>query len=198
MKYKNKVFTTGEVAELCGVTLRTVVNWINKGKLPAYKLPGTRGDNRIRAPELISFMQENGIPLPEILNPATQDKIQTPDIDILIIDDERAMAGAISRILEREGYKVARAHDGFEGGIMFNQHQPKAVTLDLQMPRMDGFAVLSQLKSASNTKVIVISGSNETALNKARSLGADAVIKKPFENTELIQTVNEILSDLFP
>ena len=57
-------FTTGEVAYFCGVSFRTVIQWIKRGHLNAYQLPG-RGDNRIGVGDLLNFMEEYGMPIPE-------------------------------------------------------------------------------------------------------------------------------------
>jgi excisionase family DNA binding protein len=61
-----QILTTGDLARLCGVNYRTVLNWIKRGYLPTYKLPG-RGDNRITVQEALRFMREHDLPIPDEL-----------------------------------------------------------------------------------------------------------------------------------
>ncbi|MDO6805884.1 helix-turn-helix domain-containing protein, partial [Wenyingzhuangia sp. 1_MG-2023] len=56
-----QVLTTGEVAKYCGVNFRTVIRWIERGHLEAYKLPG-RGDNRVPVAGFVRFLQSNEMP----------------------------------------------------------------------------------------------------------------------------------------
>ena len=207
MKNSTKaVFTTGEVARLCGVTHRTVVNWINRGTIDSYKLPGSRGDNRVTLSALLEFMQANKLPIPESLNTPADTEVNSgktssksplaKDIDrrkVLVVDDEPAMAKAIARTLQLAGYLTIVAHDGFEAGSLFATHSPDLITLDLQMPRIDGLTVLKKIKSSSQARVVVISAAKKEMLDDAMQYGADAVLPKPFENTELVTLIKSIL-----
>jgi two-component system response regulator RpaA len=56
-----EVFTTGEVARICQVAQRTVINWIDRGHLKAYRIPASR-DRRITRNELAKFITDNGLP----------------------------------------------------------------------------------------------------------------------------------------
>lgn len=192
MKNSSKVYTTGEVAELCGVTHRTVVNWIQRGEIESYKLPGRRGDNRITESSVIRFMQVNGLPIPDDLTTDPKSEPQRAGIDVLVVDDEVPMAKAISRLFKSKGYRTACAHDGFEAGTLFAQHSPRLVTLDLQMPRMDGLSVLPRIK-AKGTKVIVVSAAESSLLEQAKTLGADMIVSKPFDNDELLRIASDFL-----
>ena len=75
-----KTYTTGEIAALCDVNLRTVIRWIDRGALKGFKLPG-RGNNRVREEDFIAFLHEHEMPVP----PELQKKISR---HILIVDDE--------------------------------------------------------------------------------------------------------------
>ena len=59
------VFTTFEAAKLCHVSPLSIINWVNAGRLPAFRTPG--GHRRIRRDDLARFMRDNGIPLPDEL-----------------------------------------------------------------------------------------------------------------------------------
>lgn len=191
LKGSKKVFTTGDVAEICGVTLRTVINWIRQGKLKAYRLPGARGDNRVEKQVLLEFLRRNRLPVPDYLH----DPLIEPTSAALVVDDDPLMAKSIARILRKTGMSIHIADSGFEAGRLYSQLDPKIMTLDLSMPGMDGFEVLSQLRERSRTRIIVISALPDNELKRAKALGADAVLTKPFDTEQLLSLVNELAAD---
>lgn len=184
-----RVLTTGEAAKYCGVNFRTVIRWIERGKLKAYKLPG-RGDHRIREEDFVDFLQENEFPVPDEFSPPSQ--------SVLIIEDNQEMAAAISRVLHREGFQVEVAHDGFSAGAQLAASKPSLVTLDLKMPGLDGYGVLDYIRGREEykkLKVLVISAEPEAGLQRAMAAGADEVLPKPFQNDELIAMVHRLINN---
>lgn len=202
MKALKRFYTTGEVANFCGVTLRTVINWIKKGRIVAHQLPGTRGDNRIAYEDLIHFMMANAIPVPDELKALNGDiTIDTSDenkkkvnLVALVVDDDVFMAKAIARVLRSGSFTVHVANNGFEAGRMFEKYQPNIMTLDLQMPKMDGFQVLEALAGRKHTKILVVSALGDVYMKKALEYSADAVLEKPFDNDMLLTRVNNLCS----
>ena len=178
-------YTTGEVAKFTGVNFRTVIRWIERGELKGYKLPG-RGDHRVQHSSLLEFMQANDIPLPP--------EWTISKSKALIVDDDVAMASAIARVFKRLGWEVREAHDGFEAGMLLAEFKPEIMTLDLKMPYMDGFKVLSLTREKykmGSLKIIVISAQHINELEKALSLGANYILEKPFENDSLKKMIFE-------
>ena len=105
---------------------------------------------------------------------------------VLVIDDDPHMRELLTRFLGRDGLAVAVAHDGEAGLAMARDLQPSAILLDVMMPRMDGWAVLSALKSdpdVAEIPVIMISMVREKGL--AYSLGAADYLIKPVDWTRL-------------
>ncbi|HEX2559214.1 response regulator [Phenylobacterium sp.] len=101
---------------------------------------------------------------------------------ILVVDDEKAIRELLERFLRREGYQVATAADGRAGLEMAQRLRPAAVILDVMMPRMDGWAVLSALKSSPELQdipVVMITVSREKGLSL--SLGAADHLPKPVD-----------------
>ncbi|HYD59108.1 MAG TPA: response regulator [Noviherbaspirillum sp.] len=183
------VLTTGEAARICGVNFRTVIRWIDRGLLHAYKLPG-RGDHRVPMEELRRFMRENGIPDPTApVMPARR---------VLVTDDEPAMARAIERVLVQAKFETAIASNGFEAGAMLHTFRPGLITLDLRMPGVDGLGVLRFLRQTGlpgPLKVLVVSADTDDRLKQALALGADAVLRKPFSNEELLAAVERLYAE---
>ena len=118
---------------------------------------------------------------------------------ILITDDESNIRLTIRAALESDGYLVREASNGLEALAEIERQVPDLLVLDLNMPRMDGMAVLGQLKTLMATnkpRVIILTayGSISTAI-KATRLGAVDFLAKPISPTELRQTVRSVLTE---
>lgn len=181
--------TTGEVAAYCGVNLRTAIRWIDKGHLPAYKLPG-RGNNRIRLVDFLNFVDRHGIPLPQALTCYSN--------RVLIVDDDARMACSIARTLGAAGFETRTALDGFQAGDALRSFLPAAMTLDLKMPGLDGFQVLEYVRGEpelSRLKILVISSLPQARLREAVASGANDALAKPFEAAELVHLLKALLPE---
>ncbi len=110
---------------------------------------------------------------------------------ILIIDDDPDAADLMARALDRSGFATIRASKGGEGIVMAQQQQPDAITLDVMMPGMDGWSVLSVLKSDQLTAkipVVMVTMLQDRQLGYA--LGAADFLTKPVDAEKL----REVLS----
>lgn len=115
---------------------------------------------------------------------------------ILVIDDEPTIRAALSRLLEKEGYEVHLSADGSDASGKLLEIQPELIVLDLNMAEMSGFLVLSFIRDTPHlaaTKIIVLSGLDTEAIERASGMGAHAVFKKPADNNELVQCVHDLL-----
>jgi len=184
------VFTTFETAKLCHVSPLSIINWVNAGRLPAFRTPG--GHRRIRREDLIRFMRENGIPLPEDLREGSGKS------KVLVVDDEASIRDVLSEHLSTrtKSYEVLSAADGFEAGRLVATFRPDVVLLDLRMPGLDGFQICRTIKAdpeTSSTIVIAMTGfySPET---EARILecGAIRCFAKPVEPSTLSSFIDSV------
>ena len=185
----NESLSTGQIAKYCGVHLRTVIRWIEQGYLKGYKLPG-RGNNRVLKQEFLAFLSRNQMPVPQELLPR--------DKRVLIVEDDEDMANAIKRLLRRDGWQVLHARDGFQAGLVLGDTEVDLITLDLVMPGMDGFAVLEVLATEPRLNavpVLVISAAGEQLLQKAKTMGAKAILTKPFDNQALLTVANTLVEE---
>lgn len=127
---------------------------------------------------------------------------------VLIVDDSRLVRLTIKTILDRaEGFEVVgEAENGREGVDLARELNPDVVTLDIEMPVMNGIECLRRLRILSPAKVIVLSSLTHPASPKAveaRLVGADAVIGKPSGSVSrdvdasggslLITTINRLM-----
>jgi len=118
--------------------------------------------------------------------------------NILVIDDEEGVRQVVAKVLEREGHKVTEASDGKVALSLMRDAHPDLVVCDLFMPEMDGVEVLRKLRrDHPHLSVVAISGGGYQGqvqlLDVAKKLGAVAVLKKPFELSELVGAVNRAL-----
>jgi type II secretory ATPase GspE/PulE/Tfp pilus assembly ATPase PilB-like protein/CheY-like chemotaxis protein len=117
---------------------------------------------------------------------------------ILLVDDEDQLRRVMRDLLEREGYAVAEARDGVQALDEVDRHAPDVIVLDLNLPGLDGYTVLSQLRSREHTReipVIVLTAKGDED-NEVRvfELGADDFLTKPFRARALSARLEALLS----
>lgn len=114
---------------------------------------------------------------------------------ILLVDDEAAITANLGPFLQRAGYTVAIASDGVEAMEQVESFVPQAIILDVMMPRLDGRAVLRQLRQAGNWTPIILLTQVGDASERAMALeeGADDYLNKPFDPQELVARIRAVL-----
>jgi GAF domain-containing protein/DNA-binding response OmpR family regulator len=116
---------------------------------------------------------------------------------VLVIDDEAAVRDLMQRFLTREGFRVVVAAGGEEGLRRARELRPDAITLDVMMPGMDGWAVLSALKAApdlADIPVIMLTIVDDRNLGYA--LGAADYLTKPIDRERLVAVLRQHRRDL--
>ena len=113
---------------------------------------------------------------------------------ILIVDDDENIAELISLYLTKECFDTRMVHDGEEALEAFDSYAPNLVLLDLMLPGIDGYQVCREIRTKSNTPIIMLSAKGET-FDKVLGLelGADDYIIKPFDSKELVARVKAVL-----
>jgi CheY-like chemotaxis protein len=119
---------------------------------------------------------------------------------IVLADDEQFIAVAYNDGLTRAGYTVTVAHDGEEALAKIKEVKPDIILLDLIMPKMDGFAVLKEVKNTpelANIPVMILSNlSQATDDNEAKKLGAvDFLVKAEISLQDLIDHIKKVLGE---
>jgi CheY-like chemotaxis protein len=115
---------------------------------------------------------------------------------VLVVDDNKAVQGVLSRMLAFLGYSVTVAGNGLEGGTLFITSPYDLVITDLQMPLMNGWELSRLVKERSpKTPVILVTGSyDEKHCEKMSMNCVDAVIPKPFRVQEIEKTIQRLLN----
>lgn len=113
---------------------------------------------------------------------------------ILVVDDEPMVREVVVAYLEREGFRVEEAGTGRAALKCIEESPPDLVVLDVMLPEVDGFSVLTELRRSGNIPVILLTArTEETDRVLGLELGADDYVVKPFSPRELVARVRSVL-----
>ncbi|MFC2061625.1 response regulator [Elusimicrobiota bacterium] len=183
-----KLLSTHDIARSLDVDISTVSNWIDSGKIKAFKTPG--GHRRILKKDFVEFVRKYNMPASDV------DKNK---LKVLVVDDEKAIRTNVKKIVKKKytEAEIFEAMDGFGVGAVLGSEQINLVLLDLKMPGMDGFEVMEQIRNNPKfgfPKVVVITGYPEDGLeSKIKELGAMKLLVKPFQVKELSEILEEVI-----
>jgi DNA-binding response OmpR family regulator len=116
---------------------------------------------------------------------------------VLLVEDEEQLRRVMKDLLQREGYTVAEARDGIQALDEVDRHAPDVIILDLNLPGLDGYGVLAQLRSRPATReipVMVLTAKGDED-NEVRvfELGANDFVTKPFRARSLTARIEAVL-----
>ncbi len=116
---------------------------------------------------------------------------------VMIVDDSLTVRKITSRTLTREGFDVVAAKDGIDALQLLADRTPDVILLDIEMPRMDGFEFMKTIKGdakyAHIPVIMITSRTAEKHRNRAKELGVDLYLGKPYQEEELIRNLREML-----
>jgi CheY-like chemotaxis protein len=120
------------------------------------------------------------------------------EIRVLLVDDEDQLRRVMKDLLERDGYTVFEAGDGAQAIEQVDIHAPDILVLDLNLPGLDGYGVITQLRSRQTTEhipIIVLTAKGDED-NEVRvfKLGADDFLSKPFRARALSARIQAVLA----
>ncbi len=187
-RWRQEVFTTGEVAEICKVSQQTVIRCFDNGRLTGFRVPGSKF-RRIPRDSLIRFMKEHGIPLEELESGRKR---------VLVVDDDPWIVEMIVELLERDGrFECQTASTGFDAGVKTKAFRPDILILDYMLPDINGNAVCQTIRAdpaLQHVKIIIVSGAvNREDVQRLLDAGADDFLQKPFSIEQLIQRMTELV-----
>ncbi len=117
---------------------------------------------------------------------------------VMIVDDSLTVRKITGRLLTREGFAVVSAKDGLDALQLLAERTPDAILLDIEMPRMDGFEFARTVKADTNLAhipiIMITSRTAEKHRNRAKELGVDAYLGKPYQEEELLRNLRELLA----
>ena len=121
--------------------------------------------------------------------------------NILLVDDEVGIVAVLERMLQSHGHAVSSTANANQALTTLSNYKVDLLITDIVMPELDGIALISKVKEKHpKLKIIAISGGSskhgpKTYLEQARSIGADSCLTKPFILSELVEQVDQLLSE---
>ena len=120
--------------------------------------------------------------------------------DVLVVDDDNDTVEVLCEYLGLKGLDVVgRAHNGREAHELYEELRPDVVLSDVLMPDFDGYYGLEKIREFDHhAKVIMVTASavSDAERSRLKSLGASAVIYKPYETEDIIKTIEDLSRDL--
>ncbi|MGG6265805.1 hybrid sensor histidine kinase/response regulator [Leptolyngbya sp. AN03gr2] len=156
------------------------------------------GDGRsLLAIDALGLIEQNHTKPSSVATPIEPTIVQRTR-SVLVVDDSMTVRQVVSAALDSAGYHVIQAKDGLDAIEQLQRHpEVEMITCDVEMPRLNGFEFLMQYQQeAQLTQVPVImltSRTNEKHQQLAKQLGAAAYMTKPFDQSELIQVVDQLI-----
>lgn len=170
----------GKVARHCGVTRKTILRWVNENLLQSFALPS--GHHRVPREEVVRFLREHDMPVPEEL-----DVKRTKSV--LIVDDDANIRRILVDLFKGH-FDVSETANGIEACLAIGAKRPDLLMIDYRMPHMDGLEVIRQIRrnpKLRDMKIIVISAHIEQREQLAFGGLADAIIHKPFKPRQVVE-----------
>jgi chemosensory pili system protein ChpA (sensor histidine kinase/response regulator) len=117
---------------------------------------------------------------------------------IMVVDDSITIRKVTTRMLERNNFTVLTAKDGVDAVGLLHDNVPDLLLLDIEMPRMDGYELATYIRNAEYLHdvpiIMITSRSGEKHRQRAMEIGVDRYLGKPYQETELLGHINDILA----
>ena len=177
--------TTGEVARLCGVTRRTVIEWIDSGKLEGYRIPGSL-HRRVSSESLRRFQSRYKMPRHH----------EAPRRRLLIIDDDQDLLEFLTDAL-RDEFDIDVASTALEAASRLSVFRPDVILLDIRLPDLSGLEVCRHFRGARDDRkvpILAMSAYERTvSADAARESGADAFLPKPLKLADVRNHIRKMV-----
>jgi excisionase family DNA binding protein len=184
-----RFYTTFEAAGLLGVSLPTVVNWINARRLKAHRTPG--GHRRIAREDLAVFMLRHGIPVPGELSDAAPARRK-----VLVVGEPGAAREGTVRQLAAAGYAVEQASPGFAAGAAAARFEPDVLVVYAEAP--DGGDSIRGARRDRDLGSVPVVALAPTAWLAALEEAGCACVGAPLRDGALAEAVERVLRGTAP
>ena len=188
----DKLYTTNQLARLFGVVPTTVIDWIERGKLTAFKTLG--GHRRITHSAVLEFLERNRLPLP----PAFARRVGR----ILVLDADPESLRALGEYLTRgmpEATLFLESHP-VDALLTIGAEKPQLAIFDVVMPGMDGVELCRRLRARippQELRILALSADiSDSAEARVLEAGADQLLAKSRAEAELVERCMALLASL--
>ena len=174
-----QVFTTGEAAKICNVSQQTIIRCFDSGRLSGFKVPGSRF-RRIPRPELVRFMQQNGMDMQRLGTGRTQ---------VLVIGLSAASVDAVIKTYSAgHDIKITHVEDAWSAGFEAKECSPSLILVNPSIEGIDKQAIIDLLAASGSCEPLIV----EVANNSQNELNES---QEATDSKEVIkQAVQQLLS----
>ncbi|HRK85353.1 MAG TPA: excisionase family DNA-binding protein [Alcaligenes faecalis] len=198
-------YSTRQAAELLGVSVRTVQLWVEAGTLKAWKTQG--GHRRIDHQSVQAILQQrkNNIAAPLDLpsSPPSRPRTDEQSLRVLVVEDDKDLLAIYRLAMENLPFPIDLRceEDGLKGLITAGNFHPDVLLVDLNLPELDGFAMLKALANSpetEHTRIYVISALSAADIHSRGGLPPSATaLAKPIPIALLLQLLSEAFQALY-
>ncbi len=180
------VYTTSQVARLCGVAPRTVSKWFDSGRLKGYRIPGSQ-DRRIPRAYLIKFLKEYNIPLGELEDETVA--------KVLVVCQDANLIEHLRREMTRErSFKVEIVSRGFDAGMLVESFDPDCIVVDFYIGWEEARQICQNLRNNGEfADVVVIALLPDGSTLIADRSAINEIFKKPFDVALLAERIRTLI-----
>lgn len=118
---------------------------------------------------------------------------------VMVVDDSITVRKVTSRLLQRNGMQVLTAKDGVDAVAQLQENIPDVMLLDIEMPRMDGFELATHIRNEPRLQgipiIMITSRTGDKHRNRAREIGVDRYLGKPYQEADLLENINDLLGE---
>ncbi|QDW67936.1 response regulator [Luteimonas granuli] len=130
-------------------------------------------------------------------DPAAEAALQRRVPLVMVVDDSITMRKVTARVLERHNYEVVTAKDGVDALERLAERVPDLMLLDIEMPRMDGYELATEMKADARLRevpiIMITSRTGEKHRQRAFEIGVERYLGKPYQENELLRNVHDLL-----
>ena len=175
------VFTTGQVAKICGTAARTVAKWFDKGELKGYRIPLSE-DRRVYRDDLEAFMEKHGI----------RRQVGVTLVRVLLVGLGEHPARQLGELLTKaDGYWLEAAESPFDAGLVVHEFRPAVVVADASVGRGDLLRMARALRSNGSARALLVAVVGEDFPNEAElaEAGYDRFVVRPVDPAALAELI---------
>ena len=153
---------------------------------------------QVEAPKIDTSDIDMGEPGEILVEP---EEVVTPAkaITVMVVDDSITVRKVTTRLLERNAMHVITAKDGVDAVATLQESVPDVFLLDIEMPRMDGYELATYIRNHEQLKnipiIMITSRTGDKHRQRAMDIGVDRYLGKPYQESELLENINEILNE---
>lgn len=195
-----------QVDEIAGSRIEVVVKPLGRqmAQLPGISAATIMGDGSVMLIlDLVALMHTTPAKPQLLPSQVVDNEAQAVAMDtqttVLVVDDSVTVRKVTSRFLERQGMRAVVAKDGIDALEILQDLTPDIILLDIEMPRMDGFEVATQVRHQRRLKeipiIMITSRTGEKHRERAMEIGVNDYMGKPFQEDELLVRIDELLGE---